>query len=80
VKSCTRSLSSSNSSSVGGVKPTGCFVEIFRDKHGENAGMGFRRRARVDVRRRDGRASEAMIEREYVAGSGVLSEERMWAS
>jgi hypothetical protein len=42
--------------------------------------MGFRRRARVDVRRRDGRASEAMIEREYVAGSGVLSEERMWAS
>lgn len=38
----------------------GCFVEMER-KHGVSAGMRFNRTARVDVRRREGRAREAMV-------------------
>lgn len=60
VKSCTRSRSSSNSSSVGGVKPAGCLVETLRAKTGENAGAGTRRSERVVVRKRDGRRAEAI--------------------
>lgn len=60
VNSCTRSRSSSNSSSVGGVKPAGCLVETLRAKTGENAGLGTRRSERVVVRRREGRRTEAI--------------------
>jgi hypothetical protein len=60
VKSCTRSRSSRRSSSDGGAKPVGCFVEMER-KHGVSAGMRFSRTARVDVRRREGRVREAIV-------------------
>lgn len=61
VKSCTRSRSSTSSSSVGGVKPAGCFVDTLRAKPGASAGMAVRRNERVDVRNSDGRISEAIV-------------------
>lgn len=50
---------------MGGVKPAGCFVDTLRANPGASAGMAVRRNERVDVRNRDGRASEAIVRIEH---------------
>lgn len=65
VNSWTRSRSSSKSSSDGGTKPAGCFVEIER-RHWMRAGIRFGLRARVDVRSKEGRVSECMVRKKVV--------------
>ena len=60
MKSWTLSRNSRSSSSLGGVKPAGCFVDMERAKAGASAGMMLRRRERVDVRRK-GAAIEAIV-------------------
>lgn len=78
VNSCTLSLSSSKSSSVGGSKPAGCFVDRLRTKPGANAGRtALRRSERADVRKRDGRVIEAIVLYCYSWLESVQWEERI---
>lgn len=49
------------SSSEGGVKPAGCFVDTLLAKPGESAGMARGRTERADVRRRKGMRTEAIV-------------------
>jgi hypothetical protein len=49
------------SSSVGGLKPAGCFVDTLRAKPGENAGIALGRNERADVRRKKGMRTDAIV-------------------
>lgn len=71
VKSWTLSRNSRSSSSLGGVKPAGCFVDMERAKAGASAGMTVRRRERVDVRRK-GVAIEAIVYVSRWKGRGAM--------